>query len=125
MKHLSWIFTLPITVIVILFAVTNRSPATLSFWPLPWTINLPIYLIILGTLFVGFLLGVTVAWASGSRRRRHARQLAERLRAQDRQILELQRRQQTVDTAPPPSRTVPAPASAAAPTDERRIARVS
>lgn len=118
MKHLSWIFTLPVTVIVVLFAIANRSPATLSFWPLPWAVDLPIYLIILGALFAGFLLGAAVAWLSGGRRRRRARQLAERVRAQDRQILELQRRQ-AAGTAPVPATTVPAHAA------ERRIANAS
>lgn len=122
MKHLSWIFTLPITVIVVLFAVTNRSPATLSFWPLPWAVDLPIYLIILGSLFIGFLLGAVAAWASGSRRRRYARQLAEQVRAQNQQILELQRRQQAAEAAASPLRPVPAPA---APAEDRRIARAS
>lgn len=99
MKHFSWIFTLPVTAIVVLFAITNRSLATLSFWPLPWEVNLPIYLIILGALFVGFMLGAVVTWLSGGRRRRQARQLAEQVRTQSRQIAELQRRQAKASAA--------------------------
>ena len=99
MKYFSWIFTLPVTAIVVLFAITNRSLATLSFWPLPWEMNLPIYLIILGALFVGFMLGAVVAWLSGGRRRRQARQLAEQVRAQSRQIAELQQQQRQAATA--------------------------
>ncbi|WP_119460882.1 LapA family protein [Rhodospirillaceae bacterium SYSU D60014] len=99
MKHFSWIFTVPVTAIVVLFAITNRSLATLSFWPLPWEMNLPIYLIILSALFVGFMLGAVVAWLSGGRRRRQTRQLAEQVRAQSRQIAELQRRQAEASAA--------------------------
>ena len=93
MKHLSWIVTLPVTLVVVVFAVANREEVALSFWPLPWSAGLPIWLIVLGCLLAGFLLGATVAWLSGGPRRRRARQTAERARELARQLAELQRRQ--------------------------------
>jgi uncharacterized integral membrane protein len=108
MKHVSWIVTLPVTLVVVIFAVANRELAVLSFWPLPWSAGLPIWLIVLGCLLAGFLLGATVAWLSGGPRRRRARQTAERARELARQLAELQRRQavsQTVPGSAPPNGT--------------------
>lgn len=101
MKHLSWIVTLPVTVVVVIFAVANREQAVLSFWPLPWSAGLPIWLIVLGCLLTGFLFGATVAWLSGGPRRRRARQTAERARELARQLAELQRRQTAQQAGPP------------------------
>jgi uncharacterized integral membrane protein len=113
-KHLSWIVTLPVTLVVVIFAVANREQAVLSFWPLPWSAGLPIWLIVLGCLLTGFLLGATVAWLSGGPRRRRARQTAERARELARQLAELQRRQ-TAPQAVPGSTPLNAGASATAP----------
>jgi len=102
-KHLSWIVTLPVTLLVVVFAVANREEVVLSFWPLPWAPPLPIWLIVLGGLLVGFLLGATVAWLSGGPRRQRARQTAERARELARQLAELQRRQAAAATPAPGS----------------------
>ena len=108
MKHLSWIVTLPVTLVVITFAVANRQEVALSFWPLPWAPPLPVWLILLGGFVVGFLLGAVVAWLSGTPRRRRARQTAERARELARQLAELQRRQAVPQPIPgntPPNGT--------------------
>lgn len=99
MKHLSWIVTIPVMVIVVVFAVANRDDVLLRFWPLPWSSELPVYLIVLGCLFLGFVLGGVVTWLSGAPRRRRARRTAERAREMSRQLAELQRRQETAADA--------------------------
>ena len=88
MKHLSWLVTFPVTVVVVVFAVANRADVTVQFWPLPWSIELPVWLLVLGSL-----LGGLVAWLAAAPRRRRARQTAERARELARQLAELQRRQ--------------------------------
>lgn len=93
MRHLSWIVTVPVTVLAVVFAVANREEIALRFWPLPWSVDLPVYLIVLGSLLAGFLAGGFVAWVAGAPRRRRARQTAERARALAREVAELRRRQ--------------------------------
>ena len=44
------IVTLPITVAVVLFAVSNRNIVEVQFWPLPGTLDLPLYVIGLVTM---------------------------------------------------------------------------
>ena len=97
MKHSSWIVTLPATAVAVIFAVANRAPASVDFWPLPWIVDLPVYLLVLGALVLGFFIGAGVAWLSAGKRRRQTRRLRERSDALARQLAELQRRQ-----APPP-----------------------
>lgn len=91
MKHLSWIVTIPVTLVVVVFALANRHEAMLRFWPFPWSAELPIYVIVLCCLLLGFLLGAALAWFSGGPRRRRARQTAERARELARQVAELKR----------------------------------
>ncbi len=86
MRRLSWIITLPITVLAILFALSNSATTQVKMWPLPWVAELPLYLLILGCLLLGFLLGAVVAWISGASRRRRVRSLAATVRAQAEEI---------------------------------------
>ena len=93
MRRLSWIVTIPFTIIVIVFAINNRDAVTASLWPLPWTAQLPLYLVVLGSLLVGFLVGAVIAWLSAGRRRHEARVTAERLRGVNAELTRLKRQQ--------------------------------
>lgn len=100
LRRLSFLVTIPLALIVVIFAVANRAPISVSLWPLPWAVALPGYLIVLGSVLIGFLAGGIIAWLSGGKHRRKARRLAaetERLRAE---LAETKRRQQTPGTAP-------------------------
>ena len=96
MRRLSWVITIPFTIIVVVFAINNRSPVTVSLWPLPWIAELPLYLVVLGSLLVGFLVGAVIAWLSAGRRRHEARVTAERLRGVNAELTRLKRQQPTV-----------------------------
>jgi uncharacterized integral membrane protein len=85
-RRLSWIITLPITVLAVLFALSNSDTAKVRMWPLPWVAELPLYLLILGSLLFGFLLGAAVAWISSGARRRRVRALSQQVRAQAAEI---------------------------------------
>lgn len=112
MRHLSWIVTIPVTVVAVVFAVANRETVPLSFWPLPWSLDLPVYLIVLGCLLAGFLLGGFVAWVAAAPRRRRARQTTERARELAREVAELRRREAELKAARAEP-TAPAPGAGA------------
>ena len=80
LRYVSWIVTLPLAVLVISFAVSNRDPAILKLWPLPFELEMPVFLPVLGALVVGFVTGGFIAWWSGGRYRRLARRQNNRLR---------------------------------------------
>ena len=78
-RVLSWVVTAPITLLVVLFSVSNLEPVTLRLLPFPFDMTLPIWALTLIELFVGFLLGAIVTWIGDRKRRRDARQLAKRV----------------------------------------------
>jgi uncharacterized integral membrane protein len=78
-RILSLIVTAPITVLVVLFAVSNLDPVTLRLRPFPYDMTIPIWALTLIVLFVGFILGAIVTWIGDRRRRREARLLARRV----------------------------------------------
>lgn len=96
MKHLSWLVTLPATLVVVVFAVSNRTPVEIDLFPLPWHPVLPAYLLVLASLFFGFLIGGAAAWVAGVRHRRRARRLAIEADLLSRELAESRRR-----SAPP------------------------
>lgn len=55
---LKWLFLLALTLVIAGFSVVNRHLVTIGFYPLPFEIELPVYLLILLTFFAGF----SAAW---------------------------------------------------------------
>ncbi len=86
MKFLFWLTVLALAVLLALFAVSNRAPAALAFWPLPFVAELPLYLAVLGALVIGFVCGTAIAWLAGCRRRREARRCRRRLAVLEREL---------------------------------------
>jgi putative membrane protein len=77
-RILSLIVTVPITVLVVLFAVSNLDQVTLRLRPFPFEMTMPLWALTLIELFVGFILGAIVTWIGDRKRRRDARMLARR-----------------------------------------------
>jgi len=84
----------PILVVAIVFAIVNRAPVTLSLWPFPFTLNIPLFVLILATLASGVLIGGVAAWSRGGRWRKRAR-------ADERRIAELERELAVAESSPP------------------------
>ena len=73
MKILFWIFVLLVALVLALFAVSNRESVALGLWPVPFLVEIPLYVAMLAALAVGFVIGEFAAWIAGRRRRREAR----------------------------------------------------
>ena len=74
MKLLRWIVLPPVIVLAMAIAVANRGPVTFSLDPFdPETpaigIDVPLFLIILASVFLGILIGGMGAWAQARRKR--------------------------------------------------------
>jgi uncharacterized integral membrane protein len=91
LRHLSWVVTVPLVLVVLSFAVSNRAGVPLTLWPLPGSIDLPVFLVGLLGVVAGFVAGGLVAWFSGRRHRGAARREARRA-ARLQQELEDERR---------------------------------
>ncbi|MGH7072793.1 MAG: lipopolysaccharide assembly protein LapA domain-containing protein [Stellaceae bacterium] len=78
MRYVYWAVTALIALVLVLFAVSNRTGVSLTLFPVPAKLEAPLYLVVLVTLVVGFLLGEAAAWIGGARRRAEARDLRRR-----------------------------------------------
>lgn len=100
MNRLVWIITVPIAIVVVLFAVVNRAPVALSLWPLPWEIEAPVFLFTLGAIVFGFLFGAVVAWVSGGATRHKLRTTQRELAEAQEMIGKLKRQQEQAAALP-------------------------
>jgi lipopolysaccharide assembly protein A len=86
MKLLFWIFVALVATVLALFTVSNRAAVSLGFWPLPFVLELPLYLAILAALLVGFIAGALAVWIAGRQRRREGRRRGRRIAALEREL---------------------------------------
>ena len=87
-----WSIIALLAIVLVIFAVSNRAVVEVTFWPLPATLEAPLYLVVVLTLLVGFLGGEIVAWIGGRRWRREARARGRRLEALERELAATQSR---------------------------------
>lgn len=72
------VIALPLAVAIVVFSVANRAPVTISLDPFggadpALAVTMPLFLLVLGTLLVGVLVGGTAAWLAQGKWRRRAR----------------------------------------------------
>jgi uncharacterized integral membrane protein len=92
MSVLFWVVMPVVALVLGVFAVSNRGNVAVGLWPLPDVVEIPVYLIVLVTLFVGFFLGALSGWFGGHRRRRTARHDRRRIAALERELAATQAR---------------------------------
>lgn len=105
MRLIGWLLALPVSLLAVVFAVANRHDLRLELWPLPWSLDLPAYLAVLGPLVLGMVLGGLVAWAAGHGARASARHQRRRAESLERQLAVAGTPAPIPDTAalPPPA----------------------
>jgi uncharacterized integral membrane protein len=86
-RFLKGLILLPIAIVVVLLAVANRAPVTLSFDPFSkgapqFSTTLPLFAIIFAAVMLGVLIGGVAAWLAQSKHRR----LERRYRREARQL---------------------------------------
>jgi uncharacterized integral membrane protein len=74
LKLLTWIILVPVTVVVIAFAIANSGQVTVRLDPLPFAPELPLYVLALLLVFIGMLAGGLATSIGVLRWRRAARQ---------------------------------------------------
>ncbi len=81
-KLLSWIFWVPVGVILIIIAISNRQIVTFSIDPLSgidpfFILSLPLYLLLFAAILFGILFGGIAAWLAQGKWRKSARHMTE------------------------------------------------
>lgn len=113
-KIFIWLILLPLAVIAAAFAAANRAPVSVSFDPLPYALDLPLYGLVLGVGFAGFIIGASAAWFSGHKSRKALRQSRRQLGRVEREMHGLR-----AQLAAPANRTAEPPPAAASGTHDR------
>jgi uncharacterized integral membrane protein len=70
MSRFAWILTLPLMVVIVLFAVSNRENVLIDLFPLPSSLTAPLFAVVLMTLVVGIAIGALIEGARGWKTRR-------------------------------------------------------
>jgi len=86
-------------VAIVAFAIANRTPVPVSFAPLPYLIELPVYGVFLLGLVVGALVGGIALWLSGIPQRLRARRMRNKIWALENQIEVLKKQERQARAA--------------------------
>lgn len=73
-----FVLGVPLLVILVLFALSNRQPVAVGFWPTDFHLVLPLSGAVLGVAAIAFLAGALIVWVSELRVRRRARRAESR-----------------------------------------------
>lgn len=103
MRLIGWLLALPLSLLAVVFAVANRHDLRLELWPLPWSLELPVYLAVLGPLVLGMILGGLVLWLAGHGSRAAARHHRRRAESLERQLAATGTAAASSPALPPPS----------------------
>lgn len=115
LKYFSWIFTVPLAVVILVFSIVNRALVPIEVWPLPFTFEIPVNAFFLSALAIGVFWGGFSAWLAAGNARRRAR---EQKRRADHAELQIEGMQQRLNKFEEADRTrekssLPIPADAA------------
>jgi uncharacterized integral membrane protein len=78
-KRFSWILTLPLIAVAVIFSIANRESVTLDLWPFELSLQLPLFVILLACIAFGLVVGGMATWLSAAPARRNARQARRRV----------------------------------------------
>jgi lipopolysaccharide assembly protein A len=88
-----WIVGIPLLLLMVLFALSNSEPVPLGLFPLGrLPFQVPLSIVVLAALGLGFFLGGLLVWFSVLRHRRAARRAQEAMRLLEAKHQELQAR---------------------------------
>jgi uncharacterized integral membrane protein len=83
---------LPLLLLLVLFALSNRQPVALRVWPTDYAATLPLSLAVLAGMAIAFLAGGLLVWVSELVQRRRARRAEQTVRLLEAQVQELKAR---------------------------------
>ena len=114
-NFLKALIVVPLTIVIVLFAVANRQIITVHLDPfetglLPFpTISLPLYLLLFGVGLIGVMAGGSATWLAQGKHRRAARQHAREAQSHRTELDRIKAREEAQRGAggtpalPPPS----------------------
>lgn len=86
------LISLPILLLLVLFALSNTAPVQIGIWPTGVSLHAPLSLVVLGGMAIAFLLGGVLVWFAEVGQRRRARRAERTIRMLEQQVQELKAR---------------------------------
>ncbi len=86
MRFVRWLIAVVVTVLLVIFAISNRQSVEVTFWPLPVAITTRLFVVVLGGVVLAFLVGQFVAWLGARHWRQEVRQKRRRIEALEREL---------------------------------------
>ncbi|HLJ06365.1 MAG TPA: lipopolysaccharide assembly protein LapA domain-containing protein [Acetobacteraceae bacterium] len=83
---------IPLLLVMVLFALSNRAPVTLVLWPTDFSLEVPLSLAILAGMAIAFLVGGLLVWFSALAQRRRARRAEQEVRLLEAEVQSLKAR---------------------------------
>ncbi len=93
MRVIRFLIALPLTLVVLAFSVANRQEVTIDLWPLERSETLPLYLLVLAAILIGFILGALGMWMRDGRVREKARRYHFKADSLERELAQSKQRQ--------------------------------
>lgn len=90
MKFVSWLLSLLIFFAAVSFALANQHGVSVNLWPFGVEMSAPLYLLTLGPLFLGILIGSGIGWFNTIPHRMEARRLKKDIAGLREKISDLQ-----------------------------------
>jgi uncharacterized integral membrane protein len=104
MRAVYWLGILVAAVLGAAFAISNRGVVSLAFWPVPFVLALPLYLLVFAALLAGFVAGAIAVWLGGRRRQRQLRSSRRRIGALESELATARSQSGDKEIPPKPSR---------------------
>jgi uncharacterized integral membrane protein len=110
-KTIAALVLVPLGLAIVLFAVANRQRVTISLDPFSsdapaFTLALPLFIVILGMLIAGVIIGGVASWLRQAHWRRRTRRLEAETRRLRAESEALRRDLQAAAAVPPPSTSI-------------------
>lgn len=105
MKLISAIFGFFILVVLLIFALSNRQSVSVSLWPFDVEIGASVFILVLGSLAIGMLLGGGLIWLQHLPHRFRARRLGKDVVVLSDRVLELERELEQLRPPEPEKKT--------------------
>lgn len=56
--------SIPLTLLVVVFSLSNRKIVSIDFWPIPKVYEVPLFSVILASLILGVIFGSLISWVA-------------------------------------------------------------
>lgn len=104
----SFVVVFPITVLVILFAISNLHTVPVRLWPVPGEVEVALSLVVLPALGLGLVIGEVIAWAGELGHKRRADRAEKRAEDLEREIAVMRIREEEIRARAVPAERRPA-----------------